>query len=68
MRFGTIALIVDHKVGIPLGGLMAVEFLGEPLDNLANTPACTRPTVEDKTIHQGISGGIKPANVEMGVR
>ena len=68
MRFGAITLIVDHEVGIPLGGLMTVEFLGVPLDNLPNTPSCARPAVEDKTIHQGVGGGVMPANVKVGIR
>ena len=68
LRFGTVTRIVDHKVGIALGSLMAFEFLGVPTDNLSNTPACARPAVEDKAIHQSISGGIMPANVKVGIR
>ena len=67
LRFGTVTVIVNHKVGISLGSLMAFEFLGVPLSDLPYTPACARPAVEDETIHQSIGGEIMPANVEVGV-
>ena len=68
LRFGTITIIVKHEVVISLGSLVAFELLGMPPDNLPNTPAYTRPAVENKAVHQGIGGRIIPANIEMGIR